>query len=468
MTFDTIPLEEILAAERPRSSPTRAVQKFLSVFEKLFNGTVVVPRTRLLNDDPELSTISSIATALQKKGILNELGRIRIPPDEPQIRMWRALYDGHQAAGGISTSSDVAAATAAVAETLERAIWKSDRSYASVTKHGPQSAFRGSFLAPSRFAGVARSSSELESLNTASFTWISGVSLDTNEKIWIPAQTVSRAFAEQEPDTPRIRPIITTGLATGATRTNALLGGILEIIERDAFIIMWGNQLSLPRIAPEEFARTSPSLTTLLAQCTRYGLTVQFVRLVTDAPAHVIMAVVSDPRELPPITIGMSAHARADTAAEKALLEALRARVNARSRSAKTHKTLEGKHIHGSDRSLFWADPLHVPQLAFLTTGALQTLTKEAWESDSPEAHLQRIVAWCRDAGYTCASVSLTQSRYNVTPWYVEHVVVPELQPMHYNEAFQTFAGKRMREIPTKFGFAPRAEPFTTLPHPFV
>lgn len=467
MTFDHIPLRETLNAA-PDSSRTRAVAYFLSVIERLFRGTITIDPRTLFHDDPELSEIAAIAGALQRHGILKGLQRVTIPADEPRFTMWRAEYGHHESGGGISTSSDVAAVTAAVAETLERAIWALDRSYAAKKTRATSAELTGAYLAPERFAGVKRTSTETESLAQSPYIWIQGTDLALDSAVWIPAQTVSRAFAADDASAPRIRPIITTGLATGTDRTNALLGGLLECIERDAFMIMWGNQLSLPRLRSEELYSRSPSLQTLLRSCTRYNLSVEFVRLITDAPAYVILAVVRDPRALPPITIGMSAHARPEHAAEKALLEALRARVNTRNRLVRTPQPSAGKSIRGGDRSVFWAQPSHAPKLDFCTAGELQSVPSESWESDTPSAHVARIVEWCRHSQYACVSVSMTRSHRNVTPWHVEHVVIPELQPMHYDEAFQTFSGARMHTIPKKFGFTPRETPFVELPHPFV
>lgn len=467
MTLDHIPLRETLraSADSPR---TRAVAYFLSIIERLFRGTVTIDPRTLFNDDPELSEIAAIAGALQRHGVLKVLQRVRIPADEARFNMWRAEYGNHESGGGISTASDVAAVTAAVAETLERAIWALDRSYATKKTRTTSAELTGAYLAPERFAGVKRTNTETETLAESTYTWIQGTDLAQNSAVWIPAQTVSRAFAEDDASALRIRPIITTGLATGTDRTNALLGGLLECIERDAFIIMWGNQLSLPRFANDELSSRSPSLQTLLERCTRYNLTVEFVRLITDAPAYVMLAVVRDPRALPPLTIGMSAHAHPEHAAEKALLEALRARVNTRNRLARSPHPSVGKSIRGGDRSVFWAQPSQVPKLDFLTAGELQSVPSEAWESDTASAHLARIVEWCRRSQYACTSVAMTRSHLNVTPWHVEHVVIPELQPMHYDEAFQTFSGTRMRTIPEKFGFTARETPFVDLPHPFV
>jgi hypothetical protein len=55
----------------------------------------------------------------------------------------------------------------------------------------------------------------------------------------------------------------------------------------------------------------------------------------------------------------------------------------------------------------------------------------------------------------------------NVSPWHIEMVVIPELQPIHYSEDLPHIGGARLSEIPTRFGYTPRT-PFIEEPHPFA
>jgi len=91
---------------------------------------------------------------------------------------------------------------------------------------------------------------------------------------------------------------------------------------------------------------------------------------------------------------------------------------------------------------------------------------RAVWESDTEEEHLKRVITWCRDNDYECASVSLGVSAANPTPWYIEMVIMPDLQPIHLTESRRHLGGVRLKSIPTRFGYTARDQPFIGAPHP--
>ena len=87
---------------------------------------------------------------------------------------------------------------------------------------------------------------------------------------------------------------------------------------------------------------------------------------------------------------------------------------------------------------------------------------------DSTEEHWVRVVEWAKGLRYECTSVNVGASRFNVSPWYIYMVVMPELQPMHQAERLIYLGGKRLREVPTKLGYTPAEKLFIDEPHPFA
>jgi ribosomal protein S12 methylthiotransferase accessory factor len=264
----------------------------------------------------------------------------------------------------------------------------------------------------------------------------------------------------------------TTGLATWPTQTGARLAGALEVIERDAYMIMWLNQLALPRISLESLRARSAALSEFLDTCARYRLKVHALQLLTDAPTHAVCVIVEDESgHVPRFSFGMKAHRSLTYAVEKATTEALRARFSCRRQDIAGKRwdhSVPKSEVGHYDRILYWGLPENANKLEVLLRGKEVDVPLAEWENDTPEEHLKRIVSWCRDSGYECVSVSLGASKKNPTTWSIEMVVIPELQPMHLGEKFQQLGGERWKSVPRHFGMTPRAELFIDEPHPFA
>jgi len=447
-----------------------ALTAFSTFIEKALGAELLVPSLDHPGIDRDIADLYALAETFKAHGICEGLYESHYFPDEPRYKNWYAT-DSTKSSGGMSLDSDRSAMIAALAESLERSIWYHDTDYFTDLKHGTFSQV-ASAVDPHFFASFSseqRTSDQKLSLEHGTWTWIQGYSWVRNGQVHLPAQTISRRHAaDTKASEPRIRPTVTTGLATGESRIQALLGGMLECIERDAYMLMWLNQLALPRISHDSFS--SDRVQTLLARCKRYGIDVHFVRLLSDAPTYAIAAVTRDETHLPGFALGMCAHQDHNRAAEKSLLEALRARANTR-RRMHTHSSVRDKEPHlitGWEREVFWSHPERLKHLDFITRGTQELLARGEWHMESDEAHHQRLIAWCRAAGIECISVSMTRAQRNITPWHIEFVVMPELLWMHLDERQQCHGSDRRMRLPKAFGYTPRPQAFSDLPHPFV
>ena len=302
--------------------------------------------------------------------------------------------------------------------------------------------------------------------------WVQGTSLVKNAPTFVPAQTISAAIQPKDAAFPEplIKTQTTIGLATWTTQAGARLAGLLEIIEREAYMIMWYNQLTLPRIDITSLVGKSPALDKLLADCKKYRLKVHLVQMITDAPTHAVCAILEDESDIAPrYAFGLKAHRSLSHAAERAILEALRGRRSYRSSPAKDtwNSKTSVDTIGHRERIFYWSQPEHTKHLSFLTQGPVKKVETMVWEHDSIEEHLSRMALWLRDKGYEAVSVSLTSSRANTTSLHVEMVVAPELLPTHLTEDLRHLSTTRMHVVARQFGYTPREQPFIQAPHPY-
>lgn len=479
MIRDVVPFSSILEGTRS-GRLKQAVQSFISFLERRFGAQFVVDARNIPYGRSDLVHILEIAEQLRAIGTIKSYSPLGAYCDEPRLALWRAQYrDGKVesfAAG--SSLNDKDALTAAVAEALERHIWFERNDYFLDAFVGSESEAlrRGPIVSPASFTSYTdaqRRDHKILHMDPESlYLWVRGRSHSRAQEVWMPAQAVSAASEVRErmhkKAEPRIRHLVTTGLATHVDEISALLSGALEIIERDAYMIMWLNQLTLPRLDPRSLAHTNATLEKLLADCDRYRLKPHFVRLITDVPAFAVCAVVEDlTGNAPKYTLGLRADRDLAAAAQKALCEALRARQ--RTRGSKHLKPIVDKSEVTHDMRLeYWAQDDAWKKLSFLIAGDVEKPRKEAWEQDDTKAHWERIVQWCKTTGYECASVSMTSSAANCTPWSVEMVVMPQLHPLYYSEAHPHLGGDRLVSVPKKFGYTPRSAPFIDEPHPFT
>ena len=466
-----------------RASPTPAIASFVAFMERRLGGAFAYDVSAFPYGAEDLADLFGLAEDFRRRGIIASYSRGQNLADEPKFPRWQAAYADthHGPASGMATNDERQALTATLAETIERYVWFHATDYFQSPQKQTASAMakRGAIMAPERFAGFSNEQRAADPLLTikpeSEYLWIRGRSWVSGKKIWIPAQVVSGKYGAENMRYKKTEPVIlstiTTGLATGVTQRDAILGGILEILERDAFMIMWLNQLSLPRLDLDALALESDTFAMLLAKCRRYRLQIDAVRLITDAPTYAVCAVVRDAaREGVAFAIGLKANRSPARAVEGALLEALRMRQNVRNdikRGTLDESKVPADIVH-LEHATYWALGDRAQRTAFMTTGPVEKRKREVWEDDTASQHLDRILAWCCEKGYGCASVDLGRSHENISPWKIEMVVMPEMQPLHQTERLIYLGGERLVTIPKMFGHQPRPTPFADEPHPFA
>jgi ribosomal protein S12 methylthiotransferase accessory factor len=75
--------------------------------------------------------------------------------------------------------------------------------------------------------------------------WVDGWELATGELAWLPAELVALADPI-EPGGARIGYATSSGSACAPTIDEAVVRGLFELLERDAFMLLWAGRLSLP------------------------------------------------------------------------------------------------------------------------------------------------------------------------------------------------------------------------------
>ena len=447
---------------------------------------VVVPELSL-ECNPEIMPAIETFKKMQALGIAGtiHLGNNTSYPDEPPNYFTNIGISGEKRFGysgsGKSLFSRSATIWPAVGEALER--WSLDHfmpnkndlvfcSYKALGVRAVNIMRTAGFSDDLRAQGHPRY--DLYFTEDTPFIWTATFSLTKQRTIYAPLQWFSfkQTSLLKNKSEPLLSPPITTGAATGQTLPDAILGGILEVIERDAFMIYWLNKISPDRISIEE--STDPELIWIKKIAERYGLEFYFLHLKTDVPVHTILSVVIDRTGVgPAITVDSSTKFEIKSAITASIEGALSLRILVRN-LMKTKSELEidtsdlSKFDH-NQRLLYWSSLKNLPEAEFLIQGSQKSILEfEDFAKQSSSEHVDTLVQQLRDHGHDVIYTRLL-SKEQRTELGLETVMVkiPTFQPLNLHESMRVFKGDRIASVPKKLGIVCSGE-INQIPHPFA
>ncbi len=394
-------------------------------------------------------------------------------PDEPGFLLWRSelaptarLSDGGyrrvSAVGGRGLTA-TEARTGAVFEAFERyalSIYRRDD--LTVTGHRTVTAGGAAALDPVDLAGAGADPIPPDQ----PLTWTTATSLVTGGEVEVPAQLVYLPYAFPDGE-PVLRDPLTTGAAAGLDPGFAIRNGLLEVVERDAVMLLHHLRLRPPRLAPAVFDGTD--VPHLLDELARHGLECTLFHVDSRLPAHVVVCRIDDPTGVGPAqSLGSKAATTVADAARGAILEAalLRRALRLRHRKVRTvaeHYLADPTTIDCLQaRSYVWAQPEMTPHLKYLSAARTEVVDRpedvpERWSGDWP------LVEQAAAAGGDVLVVDVTTPDLADLGVCVVKVLVPGLQPMHLSEQHRSWTRRLLT-----FGGARTPEALNPVPHPFL
>ena len=300
--------------------------------------------------------------------------------------------------------------------------------------------------------------------------WVDGISLPDGDAVLLPAQLV---FLEAPEGDPHVAVPTSSGLACGQSFDDAVLAGLLELVERDAFVLVWSNRLSLPLLDWSDEAA-------LVALEERYfaeaGLAYAAVDCSCFLDVPVALGVVhGPPGEHGALGVGAAAAPTVGEALWKALGEAFAVRRWARD-SGFEHaldEPLAEWDIHSFEQHvLWWADPDRAGRAAFLDASSDSRRAAEVQPLEGDDAW-SRVVAICErlaHRGLSAYAIDVTSPDIREAGLWVARAVVPELCPLDVVHGIRYLGGRRLYDAAVEVGLRDRPLDVAELnpdPHPF-
>ncbi|MDE3190028.1 MAG: YcaO-like family protein [Acidobacteriota bacterium] len=290
--------------------------------------------------------------------------------------------------------------------------------------------------------------------------WVEGVALPGGEPAFVPAQLVHLAGFDDE--TPLCR-TTSSGLACHTTVESATLGALLEVLERDAFMLTWKTRLSWPLLEwsgnaeLEAFERASLRPT---------GLHWRAVDLSAIWEVPIVAAVVRGGETL---GVGAAAAATVRRAATKALDEATRVRTWAQAlrRSGAAAPAADAVE-ELDDHVRFYSDPVNAPRVDFLDCCRATRRIEHVPDVSAPL--LPSICERLARRGFTAYAVEVTSPDVREAGMHVVRAIAPELCALDVEHRARLHGGRRLYEEPRRLGRADRVlaeDDLNPDPHPF-
>jgi len=413
-----------------------------------------------------------LAKNMTQRGWCKNITRNYQLPDEPFLYSYSALPQEHEASGGWGADffDETTAFKRTLSEFLERFLWRTKRIPKNQTQMATVKEMEKSWAFPLHsLAGYSQEQRDsfpfLTITQKDSFHWVRVCSLlSPRQKRWCPLQLVSGAHfhtvCNQSPIEKLLRESTTNGLATSwISRDEALLRGLLELIERDAFAITWTRGITPPRVR----VPLNPLITKRLK---RAKLEPIFLSIPTDFPVHVVAAIILDKtKKSPAMVLGMKASFNLEDAGEGALREALSIRHELLFKSlwSKENPPIE-QCTSRLSRLAAWSKPENLAHLDFLLSGA-ETNAETNMRTYSVKEQLSILKSVLKKEGCQPFFYDFTHSLQKKLHSVL--VIVPELMPIQIDSDIPYCGAKRLTSVPEKLNLKSTQE-INHIPHPLA
>lgn len=351
------------------------------------------------------------------------------------------------------------AAFLAVAETLERyssCAWRPERTiWATADELGDEAIDLAAWPSCSDQELADPACALVPPDRSAPMRWVRAWSLTRRRHTWVPAILV---WLKNPPQSlgERFTHMVSTGCATHTDPIAAVVGGLLEVIERDAITLAWLHRLRLPalHVAPGELTDAQAEA---VARGTTPHVRTRLFDATTDLGVPVIYGVQLADHD-PALAQLVSATCDPDPgrAVAKLYREALSVRVALRSMLAASSRDFAGESVSVVGGALAMGAPGRRPRFDFLLDGqrpvhTLADLPRP--ESTEPTAVLAWLLDRVHSVGGEVVVVDITTDEAASVGATVVHVLVPQLMPLSFDRHARYLRHPRLYTAPARMGY---------------
>jgi ribosomal protein S12 methylthiotransferase accessory factor len=301
----------------------------------------------------------------------------------------------------------------------------------------------------------------------AEIPWIKGQDVYSGKTVLIAADFV------HYPST-RPNPIVletSNGASAHTDIVQAILNGLYELIERDAFLTMWLNKIPMPildiKTLPSDFNKSIRSID-------EYGMTVKLVDLTNDSLVPTVMAVCynNNPNKYPAVEVGTATHVEPEMAVRKALFEMETGLIH--NLEEDKREILEEDQITAIyEHAIYYLNPEKRKYWEFMISSKQTSKLSRFGESvvEDQNAILMEIVKHFHTLGRRIVYVDITPPDIRSLGLVAVKVFVTGFQPMYSGKIVRLNLDRLHQSaeyVLKKIGAARLATELNTAPHPLA
>ncbi|MBB2909821.1 ribosomal protein S12 methylthiotransferase accessory factor [Streptosporangium becharense] len=408
-----------------------------------------------------------------RTGIVREITELRIDDDDPRFVHYLSEACSTEAMGFLKNFGNNGGAATDRRRALAKAIGEAVERYCSAC-FSPGDLVTASYeeldrpaTPPGSYALYRPEQYDAPGFPWRPFTpasrvsWTPGRSLVTGEEVLVPAAFVYVPYHYRS-ETPIGQPI-STGLACGASAEEAALSALCEVVERDAFTLMWQGRRSLPRIRLDSLP---DSLSDLVRRFEAVGLVVHMVDIGTDIGCPSVMTIAEGfTPTSPALAFAAASHPDAEVACHKSLEELAHTRkfsVQVMDYLPPVPVEVEAGHpaVDGQRAHLRYYCPQESKEYARFAWACTDEVDLDL--SAGRDLSLAALVSAVAATGEDVVACDLTTPDVAELGLSVVRVVVPGLHPLHMGHSNRATGGRRLAAVP---GWSPATD--NPHPHPF-
>jgi ribosomal protein S12 methylthiotransferase accessory factor len=304
--------------------------------------------------------------------------------------------------------------------------------------------------------------------------WMPAINLKTKETWYVPAGmiVIPYFYAKERGEAPVVQPI-STGLACHCTIAEAALSAICEVVERDAFMIMWQASLGMPHVIKETLTSKNRDLVD------RFEKTESIVTIFNITMDHGVPTILSvlkgKDRDTPALVFAAAADLDPEQAVKKSLEELAHTRRHAKHLKASMPAVPLDLHfekvMNQASHVRLYCDHsnAHLADFVFSSQEHIDFKEIPNASTGNPDQDLTVLVSKINASGHQVLVNDLTSEDIVQLGLRVVRAIIPGFHPLFMGHSLRALGGKRLWELPYKLGY--RSDTFVSsdnhAPHPY-